>query len=188
MNIQKISNAHLKRAIEILGIDDVKLITLTNNYHAFRLKNAPADEFQVLKIVTDYGQRLKASRAKQKKYVFWEIQSDDFLLKTDEQQDCLINKLQSELVPINPAHFQNFDAILSLCKELDLDLIPVINHIEEAHPYFIGDITPEELQAYLDHFKENDDIYRRIDTDTARVYSDIGYRRIGHHLCAPKSR
>jgi hypothetical protein len=186
VNIEKIANPHLKRAIKILGIDDVKLITLTNNYQTFGLNNTPADESKVLKIVTDYGQRLKASKAKQRKHCFYEIQNDFFLLKTDEQQDWLITKLRSELVQINPIHFQNFDTILSLCKELNLDLIPVIDYIEESHPFFTGDIAQEELQTFINYFRENDQIYRRIDTDTARVYSDIGYRRIGYHLCTPK--
>lgn len=188
MRLDKITNLHLNRIIKMMGIDDLKLITLTNNYGLHQLKNTPEHETAVLTAITNCCQRLKASRAKQKEYLFYEIQSDLFLLKTDEQQNSLINSMQQELRPADAIEFQNLDVIVSFANKHDLDLIAVMDWIEKDHPFFpCCEVTQTQIQAYITYFIENAATYRTIKTDTARIYSDFGYRGINHQPSIAKS-
>lgn len=191
MRIDAIKNTHLKRAIRIAGIDDLKLITLTNNYQVFPQHNSPSDESKVLLVVMDYCSRLKTSKQNQKNFIFYEIQNDAFLLKTAQQQDRLIEKLQDEFeeakAETDSEDLVKLATIVEFCNQNNIDLIPAFEHIYEQHPYFLLGATHEQVQKYITYFTENAIIYRLLEPDTARIYSDLGYRGINSNLCAAKS-
>lgn len=178
MRLDKISNLQLKRIVKIMGIDDLKLITLCNNYGLHQLKNIPDHELAALTAMTDCCKRLSVSRAKQKQYLFYEIQDDFFLLKTDEQQNSVINSIQSKLAAVCPIEFQQLDSIVLFAAKHDLDLVAIMDWIEIEHPFFpCCEITQAQIESYLNHFTENAETYRLLEiSDAARIYPNLGHR------------
>jgi hypothetical protein len=189
MRIENFSNPHLKRAFKLSGLDDQSLLDLASN-HQILIPWQRSDELQILKAITIYCSNLKASKARQEAFYFYEIQNDSFLLKTPEQQKVLIENLQYKFSQnansFDSGDIAKLDAVVEFCSQNNIDLIPAVEHIWEQHPYFPLETSQEQINQYFNYFKENATIYRILEINTARIYADCGYRRISTILCAAK--